>query len=398
VALTGSPETGDESTVQIAVNTLPLLENQAGAERYTRNIITQLIGNDPTHTYHLVLSRVNQDLYRPPSGSFRETVVDLDTRRRPVRILAEQVYLPRLLKRQNDDLLFSPCNIGPRRVPVPMVITLFDLHWLLFPKLFSPLRLAYLRRALDWSARRSAAVLTISENSKKDLIRLLGVPEEKITVTYPGLDPFFEQTPSAEEQEALRGKYGLQQPFILFVGQMHRRKNVLRLIRAFRLLKKQTAVPHRLVLAGGAGDGSEEIMDDIRGPATEDILVTGGLPDSAVRALYRLASCLVYPSLYEGFGLPVLEAMAGGCPVITSNVSSLPEVAGPAALLVDPLREDELAAAMYRVLSEPGLANALREKGWQQAHKFSWENTARGTVAVFNSVLGIHRKSKRPGR
>lgn len=383
--------TQDDPTVHIALNTLPLLDNQAGAERYTRNLIAQLIRTDPTHTYHLILSRINQDLYRPSEGHFLETVVNRDTRRKPVRILAEQLYLPRLLKREKIDLLFSPCNIGPRWAAVPMVVTLFDLHWLLFPELFSPLRLAYLRRALRWSGRRAAAVLTISENSKQDLVRLLGVPEEKITVTYPGLDPFFEQAPSREEGEALRQRYGLQVPFILFVGQLHKRKNVLRLIQAFQRLKKETSLPHRLVLAGGAGDGSDEIDEYIRRQKLEEIWVTGCLPDAEIRTLYHLAACLVYPSLYEGFGLPVLEALACGCPVITANGSSLPEVAGQAALLVDPLQVDQLAGALHRLLTDPGLVRSLRETGFQQARKFSWENTARATIRVFNRVLAPPR-------
>lgn len=373
--------------MKIAINTLPLLDNRAGAERYTKNLIEHLIRLDGDHAYHLVLSRINQALYRPAQGSFQQTVVHLNTRRKGLRILSEQLYLPRLLKRRQVDLLFSPCNIGPRNVSLPQVVTLFDLHWLLFPEFFSPWRLAYLRRALHWSGRRAAAVLTISENSKKDLVNLLGLPEEKITVTYPGLDPVFEKVPSAEEHTALRQTFGLRDKFILFVGQLHRRKNALGLIRAFQLLKEQGAMEHQLVLAGGDGDGSSEIRESLRRLPPEEIIVTGCLPDEAIRTLYYQAACLVYPSLYEGFGLPVLEAMACGCPVITSDVSSLPEVAGPAALLINPRRVDDLARAIHRVLTDPDLSPSLREKGFQQARKFSWENTARETIAVFNRVL-----------
>ena len=219
----------------------------------------------------------------------------------------------------------------------------------------------------------------------------MGLPEGKITVTYPGLDPIFAKSPSPEECAALQKTFGLGDKFILFVGQLHRRKNALGLIRAFQLLKEQGLLEHQLVLAGGEGDGSPEIRDYIHHRPRGEIIVTGCIPDEAIRTLYHQAACLVYPSLYEGFGLPVLEAMACGCPVITSNVSSLPEVAGQAALLVDPLRVDDLALAINRLLGNPGLAQILKDRGRQQARNFSWEKTARETIEVFNRILESRR-------
>jgi len=373
--------------VKIAVNTLPLLDNRAGAERYTQNIIRHLIAADPRNVYYLVLSKVNQAFYGSDQENAHNLVWGGNTRNKLIRILGEQAYLPRLVRRKGLDLLFSPCNIGPRNPPVPMVITLFDLHWLRFPELFSPLRLAYLRRALTWSARKAEAILTISENSKKDLIKLLGIPEEKITVTYPGLDPIFEKAPSPEEHAALRKTFGLGDKFILFVGQLHRRKNALGLIRAFQLLKEQGPLEYQLVLAGGEGDGSTEIRDYIRQQPRGEIIVTGCIPDEAIRTLYHQAACLVYPSFYEGFGLPVLEAMACGCPVITSNVSSLPEVAGEAALLIDPYRIETITTALVSLLTNPDLSPSLIQKGLGQARRFTWEAGARKTLAVFEKVM-----------
>ncbi len=376
--------------MKIAVNTLPLLDNRAGAERYTQNIIRHLIAADPRNVYYLVLSKVNQAFYGSDQENAHNLVWGGNTRNKLIRILGEQAYLPRLVRKKGLDLLFSPCNIGPRRVSVPMVITLFDLHWLRFPELFSPLRLAYLRRALTWSARKAEAILTISENSKKDLIKLLGIPEEKITVTYPGLDPIFDKAPSPEEHAALRKTFGLGERFILFVGQLHRRKNALGLIRAFQRLKEQGPLEHQLVLAGGEGDGSTEIRDYIRQQPQGEIIVTGCIPDEAIRTLYHQAACLVYPSLYEGFGLPVLEAMACGCPVITSNVSSLPEVAGEAALLIDPRRIETITTALASLLTNPGLSQSLIRKGFEQARRFTWEAAARKTLEVFEKVKAAH--------
>ena len=370
----------------IAINTLPLLDNQAGAERYTRNIINYLVRLNGDHQYHLILSRINQSLYRPNQGNFQQTVVDVNTRHKLLRILSEQIYLPRLLKRQGVNLLFSPCNIGPRFLSVPLVITLFDLHWLRFPELFSPLRLAYLRRALTWSARKAEAVLTISENSKKDLINLLSVPEEKITVTYVGLDPLFREIPEKSELQELRRRYGLKDRFILSVGQLHKRKNIPGLLQAYQRLAAHSPLNVQLVLAGGEGDGAAEVREAVRQIGRDRVVFTGCLPDEDLLRFYHAAECLVYPSFYEGFGLPVLEAMACGCPVITSNVSSLPEVAGEAALLIDPLRIETISTALVSLLTNPGLSQSLIRKGFEQARRFTWEAAARKTLDVFEKV------------
>ncbi len=376
--------------MKIAVNTLPLLDNRAGAERYTQNIIRHLIAVDPRNVYYLVLSRINQTYYGSEMENARNLVWGGNTRNKLIRILGEQVYLPRLVRRKGIDLLFSPCNIGPRNPSVPMVITLFDLHWLRFPELFSPLRLAYLRRALTWSTRQAEAVLTISENSKQDLINLLSVPEEKITVTYVGLDPLFREIPEKSELQDLRRRYGLKDRFILSVGQLHKRKNIPGLLQAFRRLADHSPWNVQLVLAGGEGDGAAEVREAVRPIGRDRVVFTGCLPDEDLLRFYHAAECLVYPSFYEGFGLPVLEAMACGCPVITSNVSSLPEVAGEAALLIDPYRIETITNALVSLLTNPGLAQTLIQKGFEQARRFTWEAAARKTLDVFEKVKASH--------
>jgi glycosyltransferase involved in cell wall biosynthesis len=267
-----------------------------------------------------------------------------------------------------------------------MVITLFDLHWLRFPELFSPLRLAYLRRALTWSARKAAAVLTISENSKKDLINLLSVPEEKIAVTYVGLDPLFRKVPEKSELQELRRRYGLKDRFILSVGQLHKRKNIPGLLQAYRQLAAHSPLNVQLVLAGGDGDGTAEVREAVRQIGRDRVVFAGCLPDEDLLRFYHAAECLVYPSFYEGFGLPVLEAMACGCPVITSNVSSLPEVAGEAALLIDPHRIETITSALVSLLTNPSLSQNLIQKGFEQSRRFTWEAAARKTLEVFEKV------------
>jgi glycosyltransferase involved in cell wall biosynthesis len=212
------------------------------------------------------------------------------------------------------------------------------------------------------------------------------VPEEKITVTYVGLDPLFHKVPEKSEIHELRRRYGLKDRFILSVGQLHKRKNIPGLLQAYRQLAAHSPLNVQLVLAGGEGDGMAEVREAARLIGRDRVVFAGCLPDEDLLRFYHAAECLVYPSFYEGFGLPVLEAMACGCPVITSNVSSLPEVAGKAAILIDPHRIETITGALVSLLSNPDLSQNLIQKGFEQARRFTWEAAARKTLAVFEKV------------
>ena len=373
--------------MRLAINTLPLTGNQAGAERYAKNIIQYLAQRNGDQTYVLILSQRNRAYYHFPQKNIRPLILPLDTRLKPLRIFAEQFLLPFFLRSLKVDLFFSPCNIAPWRMPVPLVLTLFDLHWFIYPELFNPLHRTYVQRAITWSVRRAKRIITISENSKKDILNIFNLPEQKVRVIYPGLDPVFLKEASPEEVHGVKGRYRIQGPYLLFVGKQHKRKNILTLLKVFRQLKEGERLPHQLVLAGTPGDGSPEIEAWLASGNHPEVIRTGFIPDQEMRPLYAGADALVYPSLYEGFGLPVLEAMACGCPVITSTVSSIPEVAGTAALLIDPDREDEMAEAILRLIRKPALAQRLREEGRVQARKFTWDRAAEETLEVFHQAL-----------
>ena len=184
----------------------------------------------------------------------------------------------------------------------------------------------------------------------------------------------------------MKGRYRIKGKYLLFVGKQHKRKNILTLLKVFQQLKEKYFIPHQLVLVGTSGDGSRQIEDWLARGNHPDVVQAGFIPDQEMRHLYTGAEALVYPSLYEGFGLPVLEAMACGCPVITSTVSSIPEVAGTAALLIDPYREDEMAQAILRLIREPFLAQQPREQGRIQAQKFTWDRAAEATLEVFHEA------------
>ncbi len=231
------------------------------------------------------------------------------------------------------------------------------------------------------------AILTNSEYTKKDITEHLGINPEKIHVTYLGADSAFRPMPKQEMKHLLE-PFKLNKPYILFVGTLEPRKNIKNLIRAFNRLKLKRKIPHQLVLAGQDGWLCDEIYQEINNsPARADILRLGYVSDEDVPKLMNGADCFVYPSYYEGFGLPVLEAMQCGTPVITSNRSSLPEVGGEACFYIEPESIESISEALYKVLSQDSLRKTMRVSGIEQAKLFSWEKCAEVTLSVYKSIL-----------
>jgi glycosyltransferase involved in cell wall biosynthesis len=268
-----------------------------------------------------------------------------------------------------------------RRTGFKKVITVCDVTPLLFPGAHGRMNVMHHRYILPLILRQADQIITISEASKRDIVRLYRVPEQKVTVTLLAADRRFGQITSAAPEEKK------ERPYILNVGTLEPRKNLPRLLKAFAYARCK-GLPHRLVIAGAGGWGQSplaRLVDELDLHA--DVTFTGFIGDDELPGLYAGAEFFVYPSLYEGFGLPVLEAMASGTPVITSNVSSLPEVAGDAALLVDPYSVDEISAAMLRLGSDGELRSAMRDRGRDQAGRFSWERTAQETWDLYEKVL-----------
>jgi glycosyltransferase involved in cell wall biosynthesis len=264
------------------------------------------------------------------------------------------------------------------------VITICDVTPLLFPGTHGRMNVWHHRLALPEILRRADRVITISNCSKRDIMRIYGLPDRKVSVTLLAADERFCPDPVGVPGSALAA---LPRPYILNVGTLEPRKNLEGLLRAFARAC-QAGVPHTLVITGARGWGRSRLAPLPRELGIADrVVFTGFVPDEDLPHLYAGADFFVYPSLYEGFGLPVLEAMASGTPVITSNLSSLPEVAGDAALLVDPRSEAELAGAMVRLAGEAGLGAALRVRGLDRAAEFSWRRTADETLAIYRDVL-----------
>jgi glycosyltransferase involved in cell wall biosynthesis len=301
-----------------------------------------------------------------------------------VRVLWEQLVQPRVLRQIEANLAHGPVFVGPLVTRCPFITTIHDLSFIRFPHLFRPINRHYLTLMTRLSAHRARRLIAVSEHAASEAVLLLGISRTKIDVVYHGVDPQFHPLPT-EEVEAFRERRGLPERYILFVGTLEPRKNLEHLIEAFSRVYDGRI---QLVLVGGAG----WLYDDLYRKVEKLNLGTAVLFPGYVRSeelplWYNAATVLAYPSLYEGFGMPVTEAQACGTPVLTSKASSLPEAAGEAALLVDPHNIDEISAGLNRVLGDLTLQKDLRERGLAHAQRFSWSRTAQQTIQVYRRAL-----------
>jgi glycosyltransferase involved in cell wall biosynthesis len=265
------------------------------------------------------------------------------------------------------------------------IITICDVTPLIYPGAHGRMNVWHHRFVLPAILRRADAIITISESSRRDIVRFFRVPEEKVTVTYLAADGRYRPEPAGVPGNEVAQ---LPRPYILSVGTLEPRKNLDGLLRAFSRAR-HAGISHKLVITGARGWGTTRLAELVRNLKLEDsVIFTGFVESCDLPHLYAGADFFVYPSLYEGFGLPPLEAMACGVPVITSNVSSLPEVVGDAALLVDPRSDGDLADAIVRLAGDAMLRNGLRSQGLARAGLFSWERTAKESMAVYRRVMG----------
>jgi glycosyltransferase involved in cell wall biosynthesis len=285
------------------------------------------------------------------------------------------------MARRPPDLLFVPAHVLPLVRPRRAVVTIHDLGYLSFPQSHTRRQRLELQLSTAWNARAAARIIAVSQATRDDLVRHYRVPAGKIAVVHHGVEPRFRPTPDP----AAPARYGLPARYLLYLGTLQPRKNLERLLQAYAGLPGE-APP--LVLAGARGWYFTRIAAAIAALGLAGrVLLPGYIADDDVPALLTAATALVYPSLYEGFGLPALEAMACGTPVIAANSSSLPEVVGTAGLLVDQLQVDEIAAAMQRLLADEALRGTLSRQGRERAALFSWDRCARETLSVLEEAL-----------
>lgn len=306
------------------------------------------------------------------------------TERRLVRLAWEQMAWPALAARLKLDLLHSMAFVTPALSPCPTVVTVYDLSFIHFPDSFPALQRLYLRSQTARSCRQARRVIAISESGRQDIHQLFGVELARIDVVRPGVDEIFRPLP-ATEVASFRRRRKLSAPFILHVGTLQPRKNIPLLLEAFAHLKRPDL---QLVLLGGKGWMFDEIYRRVETLGLRDqVRFTGYVPDADLPFWYNAATLFVFPSIYEGFGMPVVEAMACGTPVVAANTSSIPEAAGDAASLFPPQDAEQLADRMLGVLQDEALLIKMQAMGLQQARQFSWRRAGRETAAVHRKAL-----------
>jgi glycosyltransferase involved in cell wall biosynthesis len=365
-----------------------------GIGRYTREIIHALLAEDQENTYHLYSARPPAILPVPDSIPVGDNVyfhpAPLDERWLYRLWYRLRLPLPIQLLTGPVDLFHSPDFVLPPVAGrIPALLTVHDLSFVHYPETFPPSLVRYLNRVVPWSIKRASHILADSKSTRLDLLRIWDVPAEKVSVLYSGVHPRFHPVRDESQQAEVRARYGLgNTPYILAVGTIQPRKNYALLISAFSRIAGD--LPHNLVIAGGKGWLYEAILDQVNNlPNKERVRFPGFVADADLPALYSAADLFVFPSLYEGFGLPLLEAMACGVPVLSSNASSLPEVVdenGEAAVLLPP--EDEIAwsHAMHRLLTDQDRRERMIKAGLHHARTFSWQTAAQRLLELYSTL------------
>src|SRR6266850_2772803 len=354
-----------------------------GIGTYIRNLLRHLARLDRQNEYVLLCHEGDMGVAGTLGPNFR-TVLEPAAN----YSIGEQFHVPLVLMREKPDVFHAPHYVLPVAVRSRSVVTIHDCIHLMFPQ-YLPNRAAYAyARGAMWSAaKRSDRILTVSEASKRDILHFFNVPPDKIVVVYNAIDERFWVEPAAEDIARVRERFQLDHGFVLYAGTIKPHKNLVRLIEAFAELRKGEFEELKLLIIGDEISKLPALRRAVHAHKLhKQVRFLGYLPDETLAILYRLAAVFVFPSLYEGFGLPPLEAMASGTPVVTSNVSSLPEVAGDAAVLVDPYDPRAIAEGIRRVLTDEALRRDLRKRGVARAGQFSWEQSVRRVRAIYGEV------------
>lgn len=373
--------------MNICLDLSPTVHRRAGIGRFTGELTHALLALAPEHSYTAFYNRAAEAQPAPPLDHLPRLTLPWGDK--PWRL---RVALAHLLRRPQDahfpgvDLFHATDHLLPFLARIPSVFTLYDLTYLTTDT-HTTLNRLFLRLMMPRFLRQAAAVITISESTRRDMLRYYAVDPAKCYVTHGGVDARFRPAVEAEV-EAVRRKYGLPEQFILAVGTIEPRKNYTTLLAVYHALRDRD--PRlRLVIVGKQGWRSETFFRQLSDLGLQDqVLLPGYVADADLPALYTAATVFAFPSLYEGFGLPILEAMACGAPVVSSNTSALPEVVGEAGLLVPPRDAGALASALAAVLDDAVLRADLRVKGLAQAKRFTWAQAAQTTLQVYRHVLG----------
>lgn len=378
--------------MHIGIDAHAIGAQQGGNETYIRGLIRALAAIDDRNRYTIYLAEPDA------AAEWRETFVqnhpnfEVQLLPKPTPLVRVPVFLTYELRQHPVDVLHVQYT-APPFCPIPVVATIHDLAFEHLPETFTRRGSLQLKLTVRRTAQKAARIATVSEYSRQDLLRTYKLPPEKVAVTYNGVEPHF--TPQAQFNEVaeIKQQFGIARDYLLAVGSLQPRKNLVRLIRAYAKLRTESeSFSPQLVIVGRKLWLAEEIFAEVRRQRwAEDVILTGYVSDNDLPKLYRQATAFVYPSLFEGFGLPPVEAMACGTPVITSDVSSLPEVTGRAALLIDPKNQTSIESALLQIMRDQELRAEMRERGIEQAKKFTWQAAAEKTLQLYQESFEARR-------
>ncbi len=372
--------------MRIGLNLLYMIPREVGGtETYARGLLDGLRHIGTSHEFVLFLNRESAEWKPAADSGFATVVCSVNAVRRGKRFVYEHLFLRREIRKHRIDLLHSLGYTSPLFLQCPTVVSVHDLNFLAFGSLMKFARRTMLRLAVKEAVLRSNRVITISEFSRREILKTYKVPAEKVVVTYLAADTTTPEPLGGQDPGSGAGREWMREPYLVAFSATYPNKNIPRLLEAYGQARSRHAIPQRLVLIGHPfwtehGNRGELVR-------RRDVIWTGYLDRRTMSEVVKKAEFMVFPSYYEGFGLPVLEAMAAGLPVVCSNASSLPEVAGDAAVYFDPFSIDDMTDKIVAVANDASLRNELRSKGAQNLKRFSWEKVARETIAIYDEEL-----------
>ncbi len=359
------------------------LDQKTGTEYYSAILLKKLAELDRKNRYRIYVQKKGWVLEENWPANFEVKIIESP-------FLWTQLRLSLELSKTKPEVLFVPAHAVPFRHPKKTIVTIHDLAYEFYPSSYKTLARAYLKLSTRWSAKWASDIIVPSRATKKDLVNLYKVASKKIHVIPHGYNrELFKKIDNPHEIGLIKKKYGLNEneDYLFFVGRLDERKNIVGMIKAFYKVKSQTNFDYKLVLAGKAGVGYEKMQKEIKDLLIEnDVKFLGYVPEQDLPYLMSGATIFLFPSLYEGFGFPILEAMACGVPVITSKTSSCPEVAGEGAILVNPDNIEEIADSITCILTDARLRVRLTQQGFRQIEKFSWDKTAKETLQIIGEA------------
>ena len=379
-------EKSNRIKVRIGIDATALPPQPVGAGNYIIQLIRALVKANFDHQLVIYTQQHSPDLINLPADAEVEWRIVSDMTP-GFRLVWEQTSFPGLIRRDKVNLLHSLHYTKPLRLQCASVVTFHDMTFFLYPQLHTRARRLFFPPMMKLSAKQADEIVTVSESTRRDVIRLLGVDPDKVSATQLGVDASFRVIDDLQAKKVIVTKYDLPEEFILYLGTIEPRKNLPLLMRAYRLLV-DSGTRLKLILVGKYGWMYQEVFNLVSELNLEDMVrFTGYIPQDELPLVYNLASLFVYPTIYEGFGIPVLEAMACGVPVISSDIASLPEIVGEAGILVPAGDLGAYFSAMKLVTDDQDLRGKLIDQGKLRASEFSWERTAQLTQQVYQKVL-----------